>query len=192
MRANGLIKTAILLPLATAAGIAVVEYTPELYALGWHALHRGTAHFKSEERTAYEIKVPTSFSAYRPDECSVSVLKQTGPIRSRLGKGASSTMSFSACAIHTTVKEFEANASKIRDELGTLTLHKQTIAVAGQELHCYEHLGGHEAAQDGSMKTVDCVPASAESELSASFVGASDHLEAFYSLLKTVRRPDID
>ena len=192
MRATGLVTTVFLLSLSAVGGLAAIEFTPELYAFSWHALHHGVAHFKSDERSKYEMKVPASFSAYRTDECSVSVSKQLGPIRARLGKSASSNMSFSACPIYTTMKEFEANAPKLKDELGILMIHRETISVAGQELHCYEHFGDLEEAQGRDVKAVDCVPASTDGELSASFVGASDHLPAFYSLLRTVKHPDLD
>ena len=121
MRVLGAFKIAIVLLLAS-GGVTAVEFAPELYSIGWHRLHRGVAHFKSEALTTYEMRVPPTFSAYRPDECSVSVLKQAGPIRSRLGWRASSKMSFSACPIYTTAKEIEANAPKLRDELGILTV----------------------------------------------------------------------
>ena len=184
-------KIAIVL-LLTSGGVTAVEFAPELYSIGWHRLHRGVAHFKSEALTTYEMRVPPTFSAYRPDECSVSVLKQAGPIRSRLGWRASSKMSFSACPIYTTAKEIEANAPKLRDELGILTVQRETVAIAGQELQCYERLGDKETMQGTQVSMVDCVPLSQEGELSASFVGSEAHLPLFYSLLRTVKRPDVD
>jgi hypothetical protein len=191
MRVRGVLKTAIVLLLALGA-VATVEFAPELYSFAWHKLHRGVAHFKSEALTAYEMRVPSTFSAFRLDDCSVSVSKQTGPIRSRLGWQGASKMSFSACRIYTTAKEIEANAPKLRDELGILTIPRESVAIAGQELQCYERLGNQEIVQGTQVSAVDCVPLSSDGELSASFVGSADHLPAFYSLLRTVKRPDVD
>jgi hypothetical protein len=187
-----MLGVSLVLFLATAIGAAAIEFTPELYSLGWHGLHHGVAHFESKERTAYEIKIPAAFSAFRPDECSVSVSKQSGPIRHSLGRRASSKMSFSACRIYTTANEIEANAPKLRDELGIQTIQREKITVAGQELKCYERFGNQEMVQGAPVSAVDCVPLSSNGELSASFVGSGDHLPAFYSLLRTVKRPDID
>lgn len=186
-----MLKIAAALLLAS-GGVATIEFAPELYSFGWHKLHRGVARFKSEALTAYEMHVPSSFAAFRLDGCSVSVSKQAGPIRSRLGWHASSKMSFSACRIYTTAKEIEANAPKLRDELGIQTIQREPIAIAGQQLQCYERFGNQEKVQGTQVSTVDCVPLSSDGELSASFVGSADHLPAFYSLLRTVKRPDVD
>jgi hypothetical protein len=191
MRDTGSFKLALILPIVIIFVIAAIEFTPELYAFGWHTLHRGTARFKGANQTAYELRVPASFSAYRSDECSISVSKQAGPIRSLLGQRAKSQMTFSACQIYTTVKEIEANAPKLKDELGIMMVHRGTISVAGQELHCYERSGDSGTQGNGSA-IVDCVPRTTDEELSASFVGSDDHLPAFYSLLKTVKPADAD
>ena len=192
MRASWGLGLSVVLLISAAVGLAVVEYAPELYSLGWHQLHRGMARFTSETRTVYELKVPVSFSAFRPDECSVTVEKQAGPIRSRFVRQSASQMSFSACPTGATAKTIEANAAKLTAELGIVTIPREAISVAGQQLQCYERLGGRETQQATQLATVDCVPLSSEGELSASFVGTDDHLQAFYSLLKAVRRLEID
>jgi len=192
MRASGRLGISSVLLLAAASGLAAVEFAPELYSWGWHQLHRGVARFTGETRTIYEVRVPASFSAFRPDECSVSVAKQPGPIRSRLGRRSRSQMSLSACRTGATAKTIEANAPKLRDELGIVTVPRETISVAGQQLRCFERLGGQETNPGTPLATVDCVPSSSEGELSASFVGSGEHLPAFYSLLKAVKRPEID
>jgi len=189
MRTLGALKIAMILLLTVSLGVAAIEFAPELYAFGWHQFHRGVAHFKGEARANYEMRVPPTFSAFRSDECSVNVSKQAGPIRSRLGQRASSEMSFSACGIDVTAKAIEANAPKLKDELGILTIQRETIAVAGQNLQCYEHFGGAKGIKGDSVAEVDCVPLSIGGELSASFVGSTDHLPAFYSLLRSVNRP---
>jgi hypothetical protein len=190
MRPDGLLKTAtaIILPLAAAALLVAVEFAPELYAFGWHTLHRGVARFQGQANASYEMEIPSSFTAYRPDDCSVSISKQTGPIRSRIGQQTSAQMSFSACQIYTTAREIEANAIKLRNELGIDTVLKETIAVAGQELRCYERAENPTTV----VTTLHCVPVSEESELSASFVGSGDHVPAFYTLLKTVKSSSND
>jgi hypothetical protein len=192
MRVSGLLKTVAVLLLTSASGLAAVEFAPELYSFGWHGLHRGVARFKSETRTTYELRVPPRFSAFLHDECSISVAKEAGPIRSRVVGQGSSKMSFSACRIYMTVKEIEANAPKLKNELGIETIPRETIAVAGQELRCYERLGSRPTAQGTPVSAVDCVPVSSEGELSAYFEGSSEHLPEFYNLLRTVKRPDID
>lgn len=189
MRAFGVLKIAIILLLTLSTGVAAIEFAPELYAFGWHELHRGIAHFKGEAHANYEMRVPPTFSAFRSDGCSVSISKQAGPIRSRLHRRASSEMSFSACGIDVTAKAIEANAPKLKDELGILTIQRETIAVAGQNLQCYEHFGGEKRIRGDSVAEVDCVPLSTGGELSASFVGSTDHLPAFYSLLRSMNRP---
>jgi len=192
MRANGEVGISTVLLLAAAVGLVAIEFEPELYSFCWHQLHRGIAQFTSESRTVYELKVPVSFSAFRPDGCSVTVSKQSGPIRSHFGRQLASQMSFSACRTGATAKTIEANSSKLWKELGILTVPREVISVAGQQLQCYERLGGPETKRSSQLATVDCVPLSSEGELSASFVGSDDHLPAFYGLLKTVRRPEIN
>ena len=192
MRTLGVLKIAMILVLTLSTGAAAVEFAPELYAFSWHELHRGVAHFEGEARAAYAMRVPPTFSAFQSDGCSVSISKQAGPIRSRLGRRASSKMSFSACGMDVTAKAIEANAPKLKDELGILTIQREKIVVAGQNLQCYERLGGERRIQGDSVSEVDCVPLSTEGELSASFVGSTDHLPAFYSLLRSVNRPDVD
>jgi hypothetical protein len=190
MRPDGLPRTAIILPFAAAALLGAVEFAPELYAHGWHALHHGVARFRSQSEAhgAYQMQVPSSFAAYREDDCSVGISKQTGPLRSRMGQPGSAEMSFSACRIYMTAKEIEANAVKLKDELGIDTVLRETVAVAGQELRCYERAENRTSA----VLTLHCVPATEDGELSASFVGSGDHLPAFYSLLRTVKGPSND
>ncbi len=195
MNINRWRKTAICLALAVLSYVIVIEFMPELFALGWHARHGRTAHLRSYDGRNYVVSVPALLFAELDDSGSaLSIVKSSGRIRSAFMQPRWALMSFSLSPLYSTAEEMRTGSLLVDARLGTNTTEVANPSIAGEDMHCFERRWERGEAADlsrrFSLADITCVPSSNKRGFSASYQGSRALLPQFYAILNSVKRVD--
>ncbi len=169
------------------------EFMPELCALGWHIGHGRTVRLKNWERQTYELEAPLLYWP-RVNEINwdATLIRTSGPVRARLGQSDWAMMSFSVAHQYQTAEELRREASTLNDKAGLVLSEKATVAVAGQELYCFEQKWekGRIAELSRSLPMVEimCVPLSDKKSFNASYTGTRNYVPTVYTMLGSIKR----